>query len=158
MEEKKTILDYIGQIFMLFGLTIFILNIFCMVFGESAKELSGSNMFSMGREGLSVATMMQFFSVMIWITLARFLFFTDTIIKNMRLVFRTVGMVISVIITIAIYVILCNWFPIDEWQPWVMFFVCFAISFCISLTVTVLKERTENRKMEEALARLKEDK
>lgn len=158
MEEKKNLFDYLGQIFMLFGITIFILNILCILFGESAGEMTGANMFSLGKEGLSIATMMQFFSVMIWITLERFLFFTDAVIKNMGIAFRTAGMVLSVLVTIAIYVILCNWFPADEWQPWIMFFICFVICFCVSLIIIVLKEKTENKKMEEALARLKEDK
>lgn len=157
MEDRKTIFDYIGQIFTIFGLTILILNIFCILFGESAGKAAGSSMFSLGKEGISVATMLQFFTVAIWVTLARFLFFTDIVIKNMRIVYRTFGMVTAILGIIAAYVVLFNWFPVDEWLPWVMFFICFLICFGISLMITSLKERMENRKMEEALARLKHE-
>ena len=40
MEEKKTIFDYLAQTMLLFGVTVLILNLFCLVFGNSAKDVS----------------------------------------------------------------------------------------------------------------------
>ena len=73
MEERKTIFDYIGQIFQVFGFSMIVLNIFCLLFGEDASEFS--KMFSLGKEGLSVPTMLQFFSVAVWVVFLRFFFF-----------------------------------------------------------------------------------
>ena len=78
MEDRKTILDYIGQVFITFGFSIVALNLFCVFIGGQAKEVS--SIYSMGKEGLSVATMMQFLGVSVCITGLRFLFFTDRII------------------------------------------------------------------------------
>lgn len=155
MEEKKTIFDYIGQVFLTFGITIGILNIFCLLFGDTAKEIS--TIFSLGSEGLSVRTTFQFFLVSLCIVLAKFIFFTDVFIKKMSIAMRTVCMVSTVLIVLAVFIRICGWFPVNMWQPWLMFFLCFGISFAISMGVTIFKERIENRKMEEALDRLKRE-
>ena len=153
MEERKTIFDYIGQIFMIFGITICILNVFCVLFGEDAKEYS--TMFSLGKEGLAVPIMLQFLLVSACTVANRFLFFTETFIKNMTVPLRTVWMIVVEVAMMAVFIIIFGWFPTDMWLPWVMFLLCFGICFMISLAVTVIKTRVENRKMEEALARLK---
>ena len=153
--EKKTIIDYIGQVFLIYGITIVILNIFCLLVGEDAQSVS--TMFAIGNAGLSVSTMLQFLGVSICIVAARFLFFTDVIIKNMPIVVRTICMVTVVIAIIATFIVLFGWFPVNMWLPWLMFLLCFGISFLISMVVVCLKERIENRKMEEALVRLKQE-
>lgn len=155
MEEKKTIFDYIGQVFLTFGITIGILNIFCLLFGDSAKEIS--TIFSLGSDGLSVRTTFQFFLASFCIVIAKFIFFTDVFIKKMSIAMRTVCMVSTVLIVLAVFIWICGWFPVNMWQPWLMFFLCFVISFAISMGVTIFKERMENRKMEEALDRLKRE-
>ena len=73
MEKKRTIFDYLGQVLMIFGITILILNVFCVVFGENAKEIS--TMFAMGSDGISVSTSFQFLLVSIIVVVLRFLFF-----------------------------------------------------------------------------------
>ncbi|MDD6811434.1 MAG: hypothetical protein PUD93_06180 [Lachnospiraceae bacterium] len=153
MEERKTIFDYLGQIFIIFGITMAILCVFCILFGESAKEYSG--MFAFGNEGLNVATMGQFFLVSICVVGLRFVFFTDAIIKKMSVTARTVWMVSSVILLITVFILAFHWFPADMWEAWAMFLICFGICFAISMTVTIIKERMENRRMEEALERVK---
>lgn len=155
MEKKRTIFDYMGQVFMIFGITMVVLNIFCILFGESAKDYS--QMFSLGNQGLSVQTALQFFLVSICITTLRFLFFTDLLLKRMSILWRTVLMVLAVVIVIGVFIVVCGWFPVNMWMPWLLFFLSFGISFGISMAVTIWKERIENRKMAEALERLKEE-
>lgn len=154
MEERKTIFDYLEQVFIIFGITLVVLNVFCLLFGEAAKEFS--TMFSLGSKGLSVFTMAQFFLVSAIVVALRFLFFTDVIIKNMPVIRRTMCMVIIVLIIISVFISVFGWFPIDMWQPWAMFFLCFSICFFLSTMVTGMKEKAENRKMEEALNRIKQ--
>ena len=153
MEERKTVIDYIGQVFITFGFSIAVLNIFCLVFGEDAKELS--SMFSMGKEGLSVATMMQYFAAAVLSVLIRFLFFTDVVIKNMSVVKRTFWMLVLEIAMIVLFIWRFDWFPVDVWPAWLAFFISFGLCFGGGVAVTGLKEKMENKKMEEALARAK---
>ncbi len=153
MEERKTIIDYMEQVMKIFGFSVVMLNVFCILFGEDSKGFS--TIFALGKEGIQVSTMLQFLSVAVWIVLIRFLFFTDIIIKNKGIPFRTCGMVGSVLVVIGVYIWSFQWFPIGNWLCWTMFFLSFGISFAVSLAVTLLKGRMENKRMEEALERLK---
>lgn len=153
MEEKKTIFDYLSQVLIVFGFGMLMLNIFCLAFGNSAKDFSA--MFELGNQGIPVNITFQFLCVSVLIVGTRFIFFTDVFIKKMPVWLRTVCMLTTVVMIIAAFVIVFHWFPADMWQPWAMFFICFGISFLGSYFVAVIKEKTENRRMEEALQRLK---
>ncbi|MDE5909730.1 MAG: hypothetical protein K2H52_13460 [Lachnospiraceae bacterium] len=152
MEERKTIIEYIEQVMKIFGFSIIMLNIFCILFGESARDFS--SMFAMGNEGLRVVTMLQFLTLAVWIVFCRFLFFTDIMIKNMRIVWRACCMLGAILIVMVICITAFQWFPKDYWLPWVMFFISFLISFVVSLAVTAFKEKSENKRMEEALEKM----
>lgn len=156
MDERKTIFDYIGMVFSVFGFFVAVMSIFCILFGEEARAIS--SMFSMGNEGISIAMIMQYFAVSALIIAARVLFCTDMVIRNMAIALRTVCMVVSAVVIIVFFVVRFGWFPVDMWAPWVMFFVSFGICFVVSMIVTVQKEKADNRKMEEALAKLKQKK
>lgn len=153
MKNKDTVFDYLGQIFIVYGIVIVSLALFSIVFGEEAKEVG--SMFSLGAEGLSTATLLQFFLSSVLIATIRFIFFTDRFIKNMSLTLRTVCMFGLIIIVCAICILAFGWFPITEIFPWIMFFVCFVVFAGIGTFMTAWKERIENKKMEEALKKLK---
>ena len=154
MDEKKTIFDYLAQVMIIFGFAMLILNIFCLVFGNAAKDIS--TLFELGDQGIPVGITLQFLCISALITVVRFVFFTDVIIQKMPIWLRTVCMLIFVVIIIAAFIIIFNWFPVNMWQPWAMFFVCFGLSFLGSCLVMIVKEKVENKHMEEALRRLKE--
>ena len=154
MEEKKTIFDYLAQVMIIFGFTMLILNIFCLVFGNAAKDISA--IFELGVQGIPVGISLQFLCISFLITGVRFVFFTDVLIQKMPIWLRTICMLILVVIIIAAFIIIFNWFPVNMWEPWAMFFVCFGLSFLGSCTVVMVKEKLENKRMEEALRRLKE--
>jgi hypothetical protein len=113
-------------------------------------------MFELGSQGVPLKTTFQLLCVSLLVIGLRIIFFTDMLIKKMPIWLRTICMLVSVVIVIAAFITMFHWFPVDMWQPWVMFFVCFGISFLGSYFVMVLKEKAENRQMEEALQRLKE--
>lgn len=154
MEEKRTVFDYCGHVFITFGFSILVLSIFCSIVGEEAREVS--SLYSLGKEGLSVATILQFLGVSVCITAFRTIFFTDGVIKRMSVTLRTVCMLLCVIVMIIVCAAVFGWFPADMWQAWAGFAVSFGVCFVGSLMLTLLKERTQNRRMEEALSRLKE--
>ena len=154
MQKKKTIFDFLGQVFFLFGIMMLLLIVLCLIFGDGAKDIS--NMFSMGSFGLSIHTMLQFFAVSIITTGARFLFFNDAVLKKASITVRTACMLLTIVLTIIFFICKFAWFPINMWQPWVMFAVSFGICFGVSLFITYLKEKLDNRNMESALNKLKE--
>lgn len=154
MKDNKTVFDFLGQTLTVFGFTMLTLNIFCIFFGNSAKGYS--SIFELGSQGVSVKTAFQFLFVSVLISGTKLIFFTDVIIKKMPIWLRTACMLIIVIIIMSAFITLFKWFPVNQWQPWAMFFICFGISFVGSWLVMITKEKTENKKMEEALRRLKE--
>lgn len=153
MEEKKTIFDYLAQVMIVFGFSMLVMNVFCLLFGNSARELSA--MFVLGAQGIPTAVAFQFLCVAAMIVGLRFVFLTDTLIRRLSLRVRTVCMLLSIVVLIAAFVAAFDWFPTDMWQAWVMFLLCLGLCFVGSCLVVTLKERAENKKMENALRRLK---
>lgn len=154
MEEKKTIFDYLSQVLIVFGFTILMINIFCLVFGNQAKDVSA--MFELGNQGIPTKIVFQFFCVSALIVGVRLVFFTDVFVKKMPIWLRTICMLTAIVIIIVVFVIAFDWFPTNMWKPWAMFFICFGVSFFGSYFVMIIRERIENKQMEEALRRLKE--
>ena len=154
MDNKPTILDYLSQVFMIFGITILLLIVFCLMFGESAKEFS--EIFSLGSAGLSAKTMIQFLAAIAITIVFRFAFMTDILIKKMPLAARIIAMFTAVFLNIVVFIIMCGWFPVNDPTAWVMFLISFAVSCTVSTAVSLFKERAENRKLAEALEKFKE--
>lgn len=154
MDEKISVFNYLTHVLVIFGFTMFMLNVFCIVFGNPAKDFSA--MFELGNKGIPVNVAFQFLCISALIAGVRFIFFTDIFIKEMPVWLRTVCMLSATIIIIAGFIIIFHWFPVNMWQPWAMFFICFGISFILSYFIMVIKEKSENKQMEEALKRLKE--
>lgn len=154
MEEKRTVFDYLAQVLLIFGFGMLMLNIFCVAFGDSAKDFSA--MFELGSQGIPVKIVFQFLCVSALIVGVRFIFFTDIFIKKMPIWLRMICMLSACVAIIIVFVIAFHWFPADMWQPWMMFFICFGMSFIGSYFVMIVREKVENKRMAEALQRLKE--
>lgn len=154
INKRETMFDWLEQVFLVFGIAMMCMVVFCVTFGDSAKGYS--TMFELGKEGVSISTMVQFFILVIIIITLKFLFFTDAVIKKMSVALRTILMFTFVIIAIAAFVLMFGWFPADKWAAWAMFAVCFIISAAISTFISVLREKSEAQKMQQALERIKE--
>lgn len=153
MEKKNGVIGYLSQVFIIYGITALLLTVFCMVFGAEAKDLS--TMFALGGQGVPVSTMLEFLLAIALIVALRKIFMTDMLFKNMSLVWRMIAMFAGCLAVTAAFIIVCGWFPVTDVQAWIMFFGCFAISCFISTMISVLAERQENKKFEEALRRFK---
>ena len=155
MNNKPTIFDYLSQVFMIFGITVLLLNIFCLIFGGSAKDFS--TIFSLGNSGLSVKTTLQFLLAIAITIVFRFLFMTDLLIEKMSMTVRIIAMFIAVFLNIVVFIIMCKWFPVNDPKAWTMFLVSFAVSCTVSTAISICREKYENRQLSEALQKLKEE-
>ncbi|MBE5873597.1 MAG: hypothetical protein E7287_04215 [Lachnospiraceae bacterium] len=155
MIKKNSIFDYAVHTMVIWGISILSICLFCALFGESAKELS--TLFQLGSRGISLETLMQFLVLAIVITGLRWLFFTDTLFKRMTVLFRSIWMLTGVIVSVGVFAAIWRWFPVNQVLPWIMFIVCFLVCACISVIVSALKERSDNRRMQDALERLKSE-
>lgn len=155
MENKKNIFDFAGMVLIIFGFSMIFMMVFTVICGEDARGFS--TMFALGKQGVPVTVMAQFLFMAVLIVLARWVFFTDFLIKKSSITIRTIGMFLTVILISVCFIIAFRWFPVNMWKPWFLFFICFGISAGVSLIVVRLKEKIENKKMEEGLKRLREE-
>ena len=88
MEENKTIFNYLGEIFAMFGIIVLMFVILGYLMDEEMREYS--SLFALGKEGLSMSTLLQLFVLSVIISLGKNIFFTDRWIKNMALVVRII--------------------------------------------------------------------
>lgn len=153
MNRTNHIFDFVGQIFVVFGFTTTFLMVFCSLFGEEAKNIS--TIFALGSEGLRVETLVQYFLLAIIIVSLKWIFFTDAIIRNMPMAVRVILMFTAVIVSIVIFIITFRWFPVDNYIAWGMFVCSFTICAAVSTIVSIIREKIENKTLEEALQRLK---
>lgn len=156
MIKKSTIFDYLIQIMVIWGISNLSLCVFCSVFGEMAKGYS--SMFQLGNSGIAISTLIQYLFLSIIVASLRWLFFTDVLIKRVSIMIRTIMMFVSVILLIGIFAAIFQWFPVNDMKSWTMFFVCFFVCACISVVISAIKEKSDNKKMQEALEHLKESK
>lgn len=155
MDKNFSLLKYLSQVFMIYGITTGLLNIFCILFGTSAYGLS--TIFSLGNAGVSVATSFQFLLAVALIVGLKLIFTTDILIKKMPIAARIIVMFAGAFATILVFIFAFDWFPADMPIAWIMFIVCFVISCSVSTAISVLAEKQENRRLEEALKRYKEE-
>ena len=153
MKIRKFIYNFGEEIVKVFGFTIICMTVFCFLFGEDGKGYS--SFFSLGKEGLAVDTILQFLMFSVLIVALRRLFFTDGLIQKMPMVIRKIGIYVSVLVLLVLFVILFQWFPIANIKAWIMCLLCFAGCATFSTIHYVVKEKEENKKMEEALQKLK---
>ena len=153
MEQNKTIFSYIGQFFATYGAIVTIFIVFTYIVGENAKNVSA--LYSLGSQGLSLATLVQLLALAGVITLAQVAFLTDCWIKSMNMIIRNVLFFAAICIGIGIFAAVFKWFPINNIMAWVSFAISFTICTAISVFISKLQENAENKKMEQALAKIK---
>ena len=153
MEEKKNIFDYIRQLFTIYGVMVLMFIVFNLIIGDEAKSVS--TLFALGSQGLLSATLLQLLLMALIITVAQNIFLTDILIRNLALIVRNILFFATIMIAITAFVIIFGWFPIDNSAAWVGFIVSFAVCTGVSALLMRLEENAENRKMQEALNRLK---
>ncbi len=156
MEDNKTIFNYIGQVFATYGIIIFIFIILGITTGDGASECS--SLFEFGNQGFSIATLLQLFIFSTIVSVSQIAFHTDRWIKNMSLFFRNVLFFGVIVLTIVIFIIIFEWFPINSIKAWGSFILSFGTCTAIGVTFSILKEKAENKKMEQALNRFKDKK
>lgn len=155
MGGKISILKFLSQVFILYGITTVLLNIFCMIFGEPAYGLS--TIFSLGNAGVGAATSFQFLLALLIINALRVVLTTDVLIKKMPTAVRVIAMYAGAAAVTVAFIFIFDWFPTDMPFVWGVFAVCFIISCSVSTLISTIAERQENRRLEEALRCKKEE-
>ena len=153
MEDRKNIFDYIKQLFTSFGIVVLLFIVINIIIGNDAGSVS--SLFALGAKGLSTATLLQLLFLVLIITVAQNIFLSDLVIKNMALVVRNILFFATIMAAITIFAVVFGWFPLNNIAAWIGFIVSFAACTVISSVLMRLEENAENKKMQDALNRLK---
>ena len=153
MEDRKTIFEYIAQLFTTYGIMVVIFIVINLFIGDNARNVS--TLFALGSDGLSAAMLLELLLLAFIITAAQNIFLSDILIKDMALIVRNILFFLTIMIAITVFVIIFGWFPINEVGAWIGFIISFAVCTAVSAVFMRLEERAENKKMQEALNRLK---
>ena len=153
MDDRKTIFDYIKQLFTTYGIMVVIFIVTNLIIGNEARSLS--TLFALGSAGLSTATLIQLLFLAVIITVAQNIFLSDILIKNLALIVRNILFFVTVMAASTLFIVFFGWFPVGDLTAWIGFVVCFAVCTAVSALIMRLSENAENRKMQEALNRLK---
>ena len=155
MIRKNTVFDFLESVFVIFGITVLSLCVFVTMFGNEAKEIS--DIFSLGNDGVSIATLIQFFCMSFLVCAIRFICFTNLIIKKLSISGRTIVMFVSVIVAVGVFAAVFHWFPVDMALPWIMFFFCFSVYAALGITLSVLEETNDDKAREDAQVQVAEE-
>jgi hypothetical protein len=127
---------------------------FSMLCGESAKGYT--TLFADGIAGVPASVMVQFLVLSVINVFIRFLLLSDRLIKEMLITIRIALTLLAVLLSISIFIIIFEWFPIHMWQPWALFIGSFLLCSAIGTFVTITQNKLENKKLAEGLANLRE--
>lgn len=153
MDDNKNIFDYIKQLFTSFGIVVLLFIVINLIIGNDAGSVS--SLFALGAKGLSTATLLQLLFLVLIITVAQNIFLSDLVIKNMALVVRNILFFATIMAAITIFAVVFGWFPLNNIAAWIGFIISFAACTVISSVLMRLEENAENKKMQDALNRLK---
>lgn len=148
-EDRKSVFGYIAQLLATYGAMVVIFIVFDLCIG---KETEGySTLFELGSRGLTLATLLQLLFLAVLVTIAQVAFLTDLLIKNMNMIARNLLFIIAIFVSIVMFAVLFGWFPVGDLAAWAGFLVSFSLSMAASLLITRFIEKSENKKMQEAL-------
>lgn len=141
--------DFVSQVLILFSIDVLCLMAIGSIFGDDAKNVS--TLFQFGSHGLAVSTLMQFLFCAVIIIVLKEIFSSDRIFKNMMSLWRTIFMLFSVLIVIIGFIIVFDWFKLNNYYAWIGFAICFGGGFIISTLVMIIKTRWESKKYDKLL-------
>ena len=156
MENKINIkYGFINETLIIFSTGILFLTIVGGLIGDSAKQLS--TMFSLGNEGLSFSVILQFLAVAVMIAALKEFIYSQKFLQNMMTLWKTVIFLFCIIVIITGFIIAFGWFPVNNVEGWIGFFLSFGVCFVISTLSMVIRTKWESKKYEESFERYKRE-
>ena len=148
-EDRKTVFGYLSQLLATYGAMVVIFVVFGLCIGNGTAGYS--TLFEMGGKGLTMSTLLQLLMLSVLVTVVQVIFLTDLLIRNMNMIARNCCFITLICIAIVAFAVSFGWFPVDDPKAWIGFIISFSLSMTLSLLITRFIEKTENKKMQEAL-------
>jgi len=151
--RKQTKYNFIAQVLMLFAVDVIFLIIISAFFGEGAKHIS--KLYVLGSKGLSTLTLLQFLLSSVVVIFFKTLFFSDRYFKKMLALWRTILMLFFILSSMIVFIIVFDWFPLNNAQGWAGFIICFVVGFFGSISFMIIKTKIASKKYDQLLLNYK---
>lgn len=161
MEKKEfTITAFLGSIFRTFGMSTLFLTVIGILVGDSIQEAEAfgySNLFRMGKEGLTYDILLEFFAVALIIEVLRRILFSEKLLKHMMMLWRIIILLFLTLVVMFGFIAVFEWFPLTSVEAWLSFAVSFGLCFGISAAAIILKNKKENKEYENLFENYKKE-
>ena len=148
MENRKIISSTAG----IFTLSLGFVSAFNLILSGSAEELrSVSQLFALCGEGISFTALAELLALSFIISIARCVWFSERLFKNMLMVNRITFMLISVFVIAGACSVIFGWFPVGMWQAWVGFTFSFALGTAVSFAAMAIRTKAESKEYQRIL-------
>lgn len=155
MEKRFTIFSFFSEAVITFSIMVICIAFSANFLGKDASEIS--TLYKFGSEGIGVDTIFQFLLASLVMECSKVFWFSDKLFKHMMALWRTVGMVLSVIPIIAFFAGVFSWFPLNNVSAWCGFLITYGIFFGLSLLVVTLKIKLENKRIDKGFKKYRKE-
>ena len=114
-----------------------------------------STLFVYSGIGLSFGTIMQIAGFSFILSIFSVLLFTERFIKKIRFLFRIFLLLLATLLTFSAFAVIFKWFAADDIGAWLGFILSTIFCFSISMGLTLLKFKLEQKKYDKLLANYK---
>lgn len=101
MEDRKTVFNYIGQMFSIYRVMTVIFVVINLIIGNEDGNVS--TLFSLGSAGLSAATLLELLLSALIVTAVQNIFLTDVVIRDMALIARNILFFATILVSITAF-------------------------------------------------------
>lgn len=137
------------QLLSVFATIMLVLMILTFFVGDQIE--GESQMFQLGSDGIALSTIAQFFCLSLAATLLKYVFFSEVLIHELPAILRSLFMLAAIFGISIVFVKKYNWFSMKSTGAWILFLLCFMTSFIMSIGIMLLKNRLEDKEIEEGL-------
>jgi hypothetical protein len=154
MNKNTTKYSFAAQTLILFAVTVLILMLLARLVGDGAKEISP--LYQLGSKGLASVTLLQFLFSSAVITALKEFFYSDQFFKKLMTLWRTIFMLFGVLAVSVLFIIIFQWFPLNNWAAWAGFLIFFGGSCFTASIFMIIKTKLESKRYDELLSVYKE--
>ena len=147
-------LSFATRFLVIYAITILIVAVMGVIGGDESQAYS--DMYKLGSAGIGYDTLFQLGFVDLIITALNVIFFSERIFGKMMVLWRTVLMVLCIIILMIFSIIVFHWFPVDFAPGWIGFFISFGVCFGGSTIISIVKTNADTKKYGELLEQYKQ--
>jgi len=106
-------------------------------------------------DGLSYTTIVQITVLTLILSVFVLLLFSENFTFKLRFFWRFCLLLLAVFFTTAVFIIVFNWFPINDLSSWLTFLLFSAICFIVVILWVLIKKRLESKKINSLLKNYK---